>query len=287
MPKIPDRIRSMPLLVKIWDRIYRKDQNFTCIVSGATGSGKSTCALRIAELLDPDFSLDRVVFSVQEFFDLITQGKLKRGSVIIFDEAAGSEEGMDSRNALSDVNKKMSYFITIGRQLGLVVFYISPILAQLDKRVRLVGVHAVISMHSINLQEKKSKAAFYWCFPSRFGNKVIMPRPRIRDVQTGKTFVVKMVSFGLPETPGLLDAYKEKKSKFVFDSVMRWSNQLHEKENKQKGHKKSINELFQKAQNCLPDLRDLKGNYSVALIVSKFGISERSATLLKTLLNAK
>jgi len=45
--------------------------------------------------LDPNFSADRIVFNGQELMNLINSDKLKKGSVVIFEEAG---IGMSSKN---------------------------------------------------------------------------------------------------------------------------------------------------------------------------------------------
>ena len=53
---------------------------------GETGSGKSLSSIRLAERVDPNFNVDRIVFTVQDFLALVNSG-LPPGSVIVFDDA--------------------------------------------------------------------------------------------------------------------------------------------------------------------------------------------------------
>lgn len=55
-------------------------------VDSDTGSGKSLASIRLAERVDPAFSVDRIVFTVKEFIALVNAG-LPPGSVIVFDDA--------------------------------------------------------------------------------------------------------------------------------------------------------------------------------------------------------
>ena len=54
-----------------WNRINRYNKNWLCIVCGATGSGKSYTALKIAETVDPNFNIKKVVFTAKDFMNLI------------------------------------------------------------------------------------------------------------------------------------------------------------------------------------------------------------------------
>ena len=67
-------------------RRLKKNQNAIVVFTGGTGSGKSLSAIRLGELLDPDFNVSRIVFTVKDFLNLVNSN-LKSGSVIIFDDA--------------------------------------------------------------------------------------------------------------------------------------------------------------------------------------------------------
>ncbi|EQD60470.1 hypothetical protein B2A_03672, partial [mine drainage metagenome] len=43
--------------------------NLIALFIGDTGSGKSYSAIRLAERVDPNFSVARIVFTVKEFLD--------------------------------------------------------------------------------------------------------------------------------------------------------------------------------------------------------------------------
>jgi hypothetical protein len=47
-------------------------------VDSDTGSGKSLASIRLAERVDPAFSVDRIVFTVKEFIALVNAGLLPR-----------------------------------------------------------------------------------------------------------------------------------------------------------------------------------------------------------------
>ena len=76
---------SVWLLQWIRNRI-KKNRNLIALFIGDTGSGKSLSSIRLAERVDPNFSVDRIVFTVKEFLDLVNSG-LPAGSVIVFDDA--------------------------------------------------------------------------------------------------------------------------------------------------------------------------------------------------------
>ena len=85
MTELINNSNSMWLLQWIRNRI-KKNRNLIALFIGDTGSGKSYSSIRLAETIDPAFSVDRIVFTVEDFMKLINSG-LPKGSVIIFDDA--------------------------------------------------------------------------------------------------------------------------------------------------------------------------------------------------------
>ena len=77
--------KSIWLLRWIRNRI-KKNRNLIALFIGDTGSGKSLSSIRLAETVDPNFNVDRIVFTVKDFLALVNSG-LPPGSVIIFDDA--------------------------------------------------------------------------------------------------------------------------------------------------------------------------------------------------------
>jgi len=76
---------SVWLLQWIRNRI-RKNRNLIALFIGDTGSGKSMSSIRLAERVDPNFSVERIVFTVKDFLELVNSD-LPTGSVIVFDDA--------------------------------------------------------------------------------------------------------------------------------------------------------------------------------------------------------
>lgn len=82
----------------IEERILKRiDRNENLLASfvGGTGSGKSFSAIRLAIELDPEFSQDNIVFSAYDCLKLVNSGKLKAGSVVVYDESGVSTGNMD------------------------------------------------------------------------------------------------------------------------------------------------------------------------------------------------
>lgn len=148
---------SNPWLKRVWRRLHSYNQNYLCIVYGPPGTGKSTMALKLGELLDPTFDIDHVVFSVAQFFRLITSGKLKAGSVVVFEElgvAANAREWHTEDNIL------LSKITQVFRTRNLAVFYTVPQLEFADRQISRITT-ALIETQGVHHEKELTEARVY------------------------------------------------------------------------------------------------------------------------------
>lgn len=110
-------------IVRYVHRRIRNNKNFLTTITGPTGSGKSWSALSIAELLDPNFTVNQIIFKGKDLMKLINSGKLKSGSVIIWDEA-----GIDlsNRNWQSVTNKMLNALLQTFRHKNFILIFTVP-----------------------------------------------------------------------------------------------------------------------------------------------------------------
>jgi len=289
---MPKKVKQCFLYRRAWRNVFRKKKNATFIFVGDVGSGKSTAGLRLCEDLDQKFSVERVVFSVKDFLRLIEKGdsigKLRPGSAILFDEIAGSEEGADSRSAMSKVNQRMSFLATTYRAKRYITVYCSPLLTQIDARVRRVGITAILDFQGIDFKANYSYARPYWIVVQKFSGKEYNPSPRLKDKESGKLRKVRTVHFPLPSSD-LLKAYEKKKMRFLDSSIARWRQQL-EKEEKSK-KKVSMNEVYLKARKRIAELimftKDGKPRVMVSKLRLKYQLGETMSKQVKAVLQAE
>lgn len=109
------------LIRYIKDRVYRKNKNLLMIFTGETGSGKSYSALRLAEQINQNFTVDNVVFTVEDFIDAVDTAR--KGDVILFDELG---IGAYRRNWYTMQNKALNYVAQLFRFKNLIVLSTSP-----------------------------------------------------------------------------------------------------------------------------------------------------------------
>jgi len=110
-----------------------KNKNFLAIATGQTGSGKSYSCLSIAEQLDKEFNIDRIVFSAIECLHLIKSGKLKKGSVIVYEEGGVN---FSSKTWQSQTNINLGYLFQTFRSDNYIVLFNSPDTSFLDSTMR-------------------------------------------------------------------------------------------------------------------------------------------------------
>lgn len=138
-------------LIRYVHQRIKNNKNFLCVITGPTGSGKSYSALKLAEILDPTFNINRVAFKAIEFMRILST-EPEAGSVIVFDEA-GVE--MNSRNWQTKINKVINYVLQTFRHRNYIVIFTSPHFGFVDKASRQL-FHAHFETVSINRDEKTS-----------------------------------------------------------------------------------------------------------------------------------
>jgi len=186
----------------------KKNKNFLGFISGQTGSGKSWTSLSIAQVLDKNFNIDRVVFSALELMNLINSGELKRGSVIVFEET-GIE--MNNRSWASITNKMLNYLMQTFRHKNLILIMNSPYMDFVDSATRKL-FHAELQTVSINFKTNqcriKPQIIQYNSRNQKFYYK------RLRVITNEGSIPVGLWAVNKP-SDDLIKAYEIKKRKFT------------------------------------------------------------------------
>ena len=187
--------------------------NWVCIVTGRPRTGKSWSALTLAKAIDPNFTIDNVVFSPEEFIKLI-QGaekneKLKDGSIILWDEAG---VGLSHYSWYSILAKCINLVLqTWGyKHFGLILTV--PHFSFIDASTR-----KMVNCHIKTIQRTEYRgvrARIHYLTPMRLKNqdliKTIVPRIKIG----GWKFMFYFIEFRKPPVK-LRNEYEKRKSAFV------------------------------------------------------------------------
>ena len=109
-------------------QVTKKDYDGFIIITGREGFGKSTLAIQIGNYLDPNFSINNVVFTAQQFQEATESAK--RFSCIVFDETMGY---LGSRGATSKFNRMLIKIMSEMRSKNLFIILCIPNFFELDK----------------------------------------------------------------------------------------------------------------------------------------------------------
>ncbi len=139
-------------------RVLEKDFDFVTIIDGREGSGKSVLAQQLGAYLDPNFSLDNIVFTSERFIAKIKDPKVKKGSCIVLDEAFNA---INSRASMSEVNRSMGAVATEMRQKNLFIIIVLPSFFDLDKQF---AIHRASSLIHVYLKDNVDRGQ-YLIFP--------------------------------------------------------------------------------------------------------------------------
>lgn len=117
--------------VAVEEKMKPKDLDWVHVNVGGEGTGKSALALEMAEYVDPEFSVDQIVFSAEEFISTATS--LDPFQAIVFDEGI---DALYSRNAMKKENKQLIQFLRQCRELNLFIIINMPSWREMDKSIR-------------------------------------------------------------------------------------------------------------------------------------------------------
>ncbi len=133
-------------------RVITKDRDWVCVIDGEEGSGKSVLAQQIAMFLDPNFTINNIVFNSDDFIKIIKDPKTKKGTAIVLDEAFAAA---NSRSSLSEVNRSMIGVATEMRQKNLFIIFCIPSFFDLDKYFALWRCRALFHVYFTNEEDRR------------------------------------------------------------------------------------------------------------------------------------
>lgn len=205
----------------------RQNKNMLMVLSGPTGSGKSWSALKIAELLDDEFSSERVVFKGSELMALINSGKLDKGSVIVWDEA-----GIDisSKNWMSTTNKLLNFLFQTFRHKCFVLIFTVPYSSFVDKSTRKL-FHAELRTESINFNDETVKLK-----PQLIQYNGRLDKFYYKYLRVSNRKGVAPITYWYVPKPSsqLITSYEQRKKEFTDKLNLKISNELKVLENDDK-----------------------------------------------------
>jgi ABC-type dipeptide/oligopeptide/nickel transport system ATPase component len=123
------------LIRHIVESRFRQKKNTFIAICGGVGEGKSYTALRLAEIIQPDFNVkEQVVYYPQQFLQVIENARSKVYRVVVLDEAHTT---VPARLWYSFTNLAVSLVASTFRQLkSLVVIIVAPNINWVEKSIR-------------------------------------------------------------------------------------------------------------------------------------------------------
>lgn len=281
----PEHIKRNFIYRHVWNEVWANDSNATFIMIGKPGSGKSVSVIKMAQDLDPTFTLERICYNLEDFLKLIdvgdSNGPLHPGNVIIFDEIV-TDQGAESRSAMTKSNKIMNYVTASFRAKRLVVFYCLPSLTQLDKNIRDINVTGVFEVITKDIKRRKNLCKFQWSSYDAKSQNVYRIFPRLVS-KTGMIFKVDSVWIGIPDKATIKE-YKKKKMEYLAKNIARWREMANKQNKKDVAEKITDKEILSKIQMLKEDFI-VGGRFNAYKIKEEFGIGAIRANHLSGYLN--
>jgi hypothetical protein len=132
------------LIRHIVESRFRQKKCTFIAICGGVGEGKSYTALRIAEIIQPDFNVkEQVVYYPQQFLQVIENARSKGYKVVVLDEAHTT---VPARLWYTFTNLAVSLVASTFRQLkSLVVIIVAPNINWIEKSLReMVNFYGVV-----------------------------------------------------------------------------------------------------------------------------------------------
>lgn len=195
-----------------YDRIYKKNQNVLAVDIGGTGTGKSYRQLRIMEIWHRDYlkkpiKPEQICFEPYEVVKMLHGDTLKRGDILIYEEAGTS---LGAKDFMERRQKMFNYIMQSFRFRNIILMFNLPNLMMLNKDLRRM-LHLTFESVSIDYDKKINYCKPFKIQESSRLNKTYFHYPkRIID---GKQHKIKRLGYTLP-SEDLIKMYEEKKRNF-------------------------------------------------------------------------
>ena len=286
MPEVPepltsDKVEAQVLRQEVWHRINSRNQHYMAALVGPEGSGKSWTALKIAELIDPTFDADRVMFDPHTFMEQLTEWKdagETRGKMIVVDEAG---VGIGSRSWYDKDQIQLNKVLQVIRSENMGMLFTLPRLSELDSQTR-GRLRAMIEMDGMKPGKYADVKYLRW-FPARDErSKVYRKYPIVGDGNAMRK--VRRLRFG-PPSEELIEGYEARKETFQAELYAKTTDQIGD-EDGERSVKDIAEEIF---EDSLDQYISISASKKIEyidkeLIAIDYDISEHRANKVKKLL---
>jgi len=187
-------------------------------------SGKSYQDLRKCELwykyhFNKKFPPENICFSIGALMKRLSSGELRKGEILIFEEAGANLGSLDFQNK---VCKMFTYVLQAFRSMNIAIFFNLPYLSMLNKQARTL-IHVHFETAGIDHDNKVSKCKAFFRQVNQGSGKIYNKHIRVKV--DGKVVPIKRFSYGLPSKE-LIKAYESMKLKYVTELTTDFSDEL-------------------------------------------------------------
>ena len=238
---------------------FKKNKNMLIATVGATGSGKSYCNLRILELwyqyrwgIKPP--MENVCFSIKEAMLLISSGNLRRGSILIVEEAGVTMNSLDFQNRLV---KFFGFVLQSFRSKNIGILFNLPHLNFMTKTGRTL-LHGIFQTMKIDTTSNEVIIKPFFAQINPLTGK--MYKHYLKQNIDGRMVKIKRMHYKKP-SPDIIEEYEKKKEEFVnktAESLVEEIKKLEKKDEPKQGKsqtikagwdKEKVRELYNKGFN--------------------------------------
>ncbi len=214
------------------DARFRHNKNVLGVNLGATGSGKSWRDLRMAELwykynFNEQFPTENICFGIGDGMKLLASGKLRKGEVIIFEEAGVN---LGSRDWSSKISKMFNYILQSFRSMNIAFFFNLPYLSMLDSQARHL-LHYSFESYSIDYEKGLNICKPFFHQVNQGTGKIYKKYLRVKHGKSSTR--MKTLAFSKP-SPYLIEAYEAKKKSYLQQLTASYSKQINGDDDKAK-----------------------------------------------------
>jgi len=182
------------------------NRNWLCMIAGDTGTGKSYSALKLGEMIDPDFNLEKVAFTMKDTIKQVKEAEKK--SVLVMDEA-GVQFG--SRESMSKQNKLLSKVLQTFRFKQIALIWTLPDMKMIDVNARRL-MHTYLETLPVDYVHNHSCVKWFDVFIDRWTGEYKHRYMRVMDKSIGYG-IVTAVKFPKPSKK-LLTSYEKISKEF-------------------------------------------------------------------------
>ncbi len=263
-----DQEEEVELAESVWiipwiENRIAENRNANMIFVGDTGSGKSYSSIALAEQVDPNFWVDRIVFTARDFIGLVNSD-LPKGSVVIFDDAG---LGIPAREWQGMSAKIFGKLFQGFRYKNLISLITVPDISFIERQSRML-MHLYLEATDTQGIMKP----FHPFHPFRGDDRIGFRYPT--KTVGGRTTSIKTLSFDMPSKE-LREAYEAKKADYMektnqeFQLELEYADVMHQKAQEE------MRARIEKVLNMKKAKEEQMKKRNRAIELKKAGYSER------------